>query len=469
MFDLEKYGDHLCLQDEYRSLSYSTVNQATKLLASNLYERSLVLCLCENSIASLIGYITFIVHGHVPLMVDATQKLSDLLDIIYEYKPNYVWVSTNKIFEIEGCQISYRFEDYALLKLPKNDHSFFNMYADLQLLLSTSGSTGSKKFVRISKKNLLSNTLSIIQYLGIKQKDIAITTLPFSYSYGMSVINSHLLAGATIQVTKFNVIQKEFWEMVKNRNVTSLSGVPYTFDMLRRIKFERFQLDSVRYITQAGGKLNQDGLNYMQRISEEANILCFVMYGQTEASPRMSYLPAEQLKVKLGSIGMPIQNGYFELIDQNGKKISEPYLSGELIYYGPNVALGYASNFKDLANGDEWRGRLQTGDVGYFDKEGFYYITGRLKRFIKIYGNRTSLDEIESALLSFFKFAEFVCFGRDDCLVIGCVGTVDDREIINYVVRSFLINRQAIKFISLTEIPRLENGKPDFNSLSAYI
>jgi len=464
MFDLIKYEKNPCLEGNGRLYSYKEIHQKVELMRPFLCDRNLILCLSENSIPSLIGYITFMVLNQVFILVEGSQKPEVLGGIIADYDPEYIWTQELHLVWLPAGEVVYRLENYVLLKLAKISQGRTEINDRLQLLLTTSGSTGSSKFVRLSRANLEANATSIIEYLQICDKDVAVTTLPFSYSFGLSIINTHLLAGASIQVTDLTPLSKDFWELVQQKHISSLSGVPYTFDILKRIKFERFDLKSIRYLSQAGGKMTEQGLNYLKQVANEKGWPCYVMYGQTEAAPRMSYLPAEYLDTKPGSIGRPVPGGNFYLIDEFGETIQTSLKQGELVYTGANVAMGYATGKGDLNRGDDWHGRLHTGDVGYRDEEGFYYITGRLKRFVKIFGNRVSLDEVESLLHLTFRECEFICSGDDDFLRIGYTGGVGSDEVVAYISRHLSIHKSVIKCSAIKEIPRFNNGKINYGS-----
>ncbi len=429
----------------------------------SLNGRKLILCICENSVPALVGYIGFMVHGQVPILIDAAQQPGGLQHILEDYDPDYVWLPESRNADLSLGEIVHRFDHYLLVRLPRRQE--MALHPELQLLLTTSGSTGSSKFVRVSRGNLLANASSIVEFLGIRSDDVAITTLPFSYSFGLSIVNTHLLVGASIQVTELTPLSREFWNLVESKRVTSLSGVPYTWDMLRRIKFERFQLDALRYLSQAGGRMSDEGRSYLARVSRERGWPCFVMYGQTEATARMSYLPPVWLAEKSDSIGRAIPGGHFEIVSEAGQICDAAYEKGELVYYGPNVTLGYAVTRADLAKGDEWNKRLPTGDLAYRDEEGCYYITGRLKRFVKLFGNRVSLDEVETLLNAGFKGAEFICLGQDDRLQIAFVGDVEENELVTFVSQQLSIHRSAIRCTSLREVPRLSNGKVNYAAL----
>lgn len=427
--------------------------------------RNIVLCMCENSVPSLMGYISLMLNGQVPLLLEGSQPVSSAAALVAAYRPSYLWLDEERCCEFNEATVVYRFGHYVMLRTSwANSPPAIN--EQLQLLLNTSGSTGSSKMVRLSKANLMANAAAIISYLDIRECDVAVTILPFSYSFGLSIVHTHLLVGASIQVTMLTPLSRQFWMLVQQRRVTSLSGVPYTYDMLNRIKFERFDLPAIRYLTQAGGKMSQQGLSYLKRLSAEKGWRCFVMYGQTEASARMSYLPPEWLERKLGSIGNAIPKGRFEIVDADGHLIVDPKVPGEIVYYGENVALGYASGTGDLALGDEWVGRLPTGDLAYRDEDGFYYIVGRIKRFVKIFGNRVSLDEVETLLQGAYPCCEFFCYGQDDRLCIACVGQAERDSLLAFVTRQLSIHHSAIRCDFIAEIPRLANGKVDYNALN---
>lgn len=465
MFNLTRFSKNPCLDGDGYTYTYEQVYETIAPLKNLIDGRRLIVCLCENTLASLLGYIGFLMQQQVLMLVDAEQKSNTLLDIIACYAPSYVWLSEERSKQLGLNDIVFQLHDYVLVRLPFVIGQDAVIHQKLQVLLSTSGTTGSSKFVRLSLDNLQANAKSIISYLNIQTSDVAITTLPFNYSFGLSIINTHLMAGASIQVTRLNPLSRDFWEIAQKKGVTSLSGVPYTFDMLRRIKFERFKLDNLRYLSQAGGRLGSDSMQYLLRLQKEKNMPSFVMYGQTEATARMSYLPAEYLQQKIGSIGLTIPGGRFELTDEQQTVITAPNVKGELIYYGPNVGMGYAKNREDLALDDQWSGRLCTGDIAYRDEDGFYYIAGRLNRFIKVFGNRVSLDEVEIMLQSNFAGGEFVCSGQDDTLLVAYVGEFDKNQITVCISKQLGLHHSVINCAQLEEIPRLGNGKINYSAI----
>ncbi len=330
------------------------------------------------------------------------------------------------------------------------------VHPDLKILLTTSGSTGSPKLVRLTEKNLSANAESIVQYLKIQSSDRTISTLPFSYSFGLSILNSYLLAGASIVLTDKAIVSKEFWQSMKENKVSSLSGVPTILKMLSTLGLKRLSLENVRTITQAGGKLDLKTWEQLQAFCQEKGISFYPMYGQTEATARISFLEPEFTKSKMGSIGKAIPGGNLWLEDQ-GQKINSANQKGELIYQGPNVMMGYAQVAEDLALGDVNQSILKTGDLGYFDDEGFYFITGRAKRFIKINSQRTSLDEIESQLAQ--AEMQVICSGEDEMLRV--LTTSSPEKVLEYLTESLRIPKYCVEVRGVNEFICNNNGKID--------
>jgi acyl-coenzyme A synthetase/AMP-(fatty) acid ligase len=310
--------------------------------------------------------------------------------------------------------------------------------------------------VRLSYKAVHENAVSIAQYLNITASERAVTTLPFSYSYGLSIINSHLYTGASIVLTDASIISKEFWETIRLHQPTSLAGVPYTYQMLHRTGFTKMDFPSLRKLTQAGGRLDPKLIRTFGEFAEQKGIKFFVMYGQTEASPRISYVPSERLLDKVGSIGVAIPGGRLEVADD----------TGELVYSGPNVMMGYAEARPALALGDELNGVLRTGDLGYADDDGYFFITGRLKRFIKMGGNRIGLDEVEKALQDALNISISVG-GKDDSLLAFLES--DDASKVDLckelLKTKFAIHHTMVRLKLVSQLPLLPTGKKDYSAL----
>ena len=432
--------------------TYSQLNNFIKAFQMYFQElpRSLGFIYCQNNLASLISYVASLQEKQVICLLDANlnEKLNQ--ELLKLYEPDWIWAPKEKIFDgyknLQG-EFGYCFNVKDRLDRP--------FYPDLAVLLSTSGTTGSPKMVQLSYGNLQENAQSIFSYLNIHPSHRAITTLPMQYSYGLSVINSHLLKGSSLVLTEKSILTKKFWDLVSNYKVTSFSGVPFTYEMLYKIGFLEKHYPSLKVMTQAGGRLDTHLKKEFQRVLSDRNVDFYVMYGQTEATARISYVPPTQLAYKIDSIGIPIPKGALE-IDLN---------TNELIYTGPNVMLGYAYSWNDLNNGDELKGRLPTGDIAKCDKDGFYYIVGRRKRFIKLFGLRINLDDVEMLVESTLNI-KIYSVGNDKKVVIVGKGITDADLVKKLIAKTYKIPANVVKVMNMeSEIPRFPNGKINYKQL----
>ena len=468
MWDLGKFSDNVAVITENgERVSYSALADYCSLLTRHIPHRCLVFNLCRNELGSLVGYTAFLNAKIVPLMLKADLDENLLHELIKAYKPDYLNVPSEMVEKFADCKIVYENLGYALLKTVFD--SAYPLHDDLALLLTTSGSTGSPKLVRQSYKNIESNTKSIVEYLSLDESERTITTLPMNYTYGLSIINTHLAVGASIVLTDKALMRKEFWQQLKEYEATSFGGVPYTYEMLNRLRFERMDLPALRCITQAGGKLSPALHEKFAKWAIEKNKKFVVMYGQTEATARMSYLPAEKSLEKSGSIGVAIPGGKFSLIGDDGSEITTPEIAGELVYYGDNVTMGYAECGEDLIKGDERNGRLETGDVATFDKNGFFYIVGRKKRFLKIFGNRVNLDETERLLKAEFVNSDFACGGVDDKMSVFLTNESLKDAVLTFLTNTLKLHASAFKVCPIDAIPRNESGKVLYNDLPSGV
>jgi len=436
-------------------LTYGELNHKCAALRSELNperRNKLGLVLGRNSLDSVAIYIAALQAHHSVALLDYKLDKNLIDHWVVHYKPDWIY-SSDREHEFVGYSLTSHPGGVNLWSNPPVGFRAIN--SDLALLLSTSGSTGSSKMVRLSYKNLSSNARSITQYLGISKDERAITSLPMSYSYGLSVINSHLDAGACILLTDESIMQKRFWDLLRSGNVTSMAGVPFTCQTLLRMNLLEKYLPSLGALTQAGGRLEPKLIEQMSALVKSKRWRFFVMYGQTEATARISFVPPEALESKIGSIGIAIPGGNLRIEDK----------TSELIYEGPNVMMGYAENAADLNKGDELHGVLHTGDLANVDQDGYFTITGRLKRFIKIFGQRYSLDEVESLL-----FREMgvhaVCCGSDDKL---CIALEDAGQLaqVERVLQDLLhLHASAHQVKEMQTIPRLNTGKVDYIALT---
>lgn len=467
MWDLLKYSNNTAvIEEDGKRHTYADLKNECDKLANEIESgRCLVFCLCRNSYASLFGYVTFVNNRIVPVLLDAHLDRELLHSLIENYHPDYLWLPGEMVNEFEFSE-KYIAHGYSLVKTPYTHE--FPLFHELALLLTTSGSTGSPKLVRQSYKNIEANTKSIVEYLELSETERPITTLPMSYTYGLSIINTHLWVGASIIMTQKTVMNREFWQQFKEFQATSFGGVPYTYEMLDRLRFIHMNLPSLRMMTQAGGKLSPELHKRFAEYAENTGKRFVVMYGQTEATARMAYLPYQKSLEKYGSMGIAIPGGKFTLIDEGGNIITEPDVVGELVYEGDNVTLGYAEKGEDLIKGDERHGRLVTGDMAKIDSDGFYYIVGRKKRFLKIFGSRTNLDETERMIKAAFPDIDVACGGVDDKMWVFITDGSKKNEVLSFLTKKLQFNHIAFEIKAIDEIPKNDAGKKLYTALERY-
>lgn len=467
IFSIEKKpGDAQALvSSDHTRVTYGELCAFTAEMGQFLSGRSLVFCLCENAPGAVAGYLAMLETHQVPLLLEADLR-REQLDAFYRvYEPSWFWAPVGSASDLAGygCEKVYEAYGYCLWK---TGFTPAPMHEKLGILLATSGSTGQAKLVRLSRTNLEVNAASICAYLDLDERERPITTLPMQYTYGLSIINSHLLAGGCILMTKDSYVQKGFWDFFAEQAPTSFGGVPYTYEILKKMRIFRSQLPSLRTVTQAGGKLSEDLQTEVAQWADKYGVRFFVMYGQTEATARMAYLPSEHCLEKPGSIGIAVPGGKFSLADEQNRPVAEAFVEGELIYEGANVSLGYARRKEDLLLGDENNGILHTGDLAKRDADGYYYIVGRKKRFVKIFGVRVGLDACEQILRRRFPDAEIACVGSDDHLEIY----VTDRETADgaadYLSEYLRLNRKGFAAFYLEELPKNESGKTRYAQLA---
>ena len=436
------------------------IEQSDLFINSFLRKRELIIFLCNNTIDSISLYVSFINNGVVPIIINSDIEESLIIDIIEKYSPSYIFSPiTHQNYDFNYSEF-LTYNSFTVLKARNLFQT--ELDSELAILMSTSGSTGSPKLIRISYNNLLSNAISISNYLNLNSDETAITNLPMNYSYGLSIINSHLYVGAKIVVTKKSIIQRDFWELLKINNVTSLSGVPYTYEILKKLRFFKMDLPSIRYITQAGGKLSNSIIKEFANQCLSKNIDFFVMYGQTEGTSRLSYLNPDKILEKLGSVGKAIPGGEFRLVNDKNEKIELANIEGELVYIGKNVMLGYASEKFDLSKAAELNDTLYTGDLAYKDEQGYFFITGRKKRFIKIYGNRFSLDEIEDHIKN--NGIESACTGDDDKLKVFITDINNKNKVYN-ILKKLKIQKSAFQILNIKTLTKNSSGKVLYSKL----
>lgn len=440
------------VDEQGASLSYGDLAQRVAAAAAHLRskgERGLGMLSCGNRLDSLVAYLGCLQAGHVPLLLPEDLSSDLLQTLVDRYQPDWLMGGQAHGSTLDGSGIALQWTPQAL---PMGS----GLHPALGLLLSTSGTTGSPKLVKLSYDALQANAQAIAQYLEIGPHERALTTLPPNYSYGMSVINSHLQAGACLVLSSVSAMTREFEDTLRRYEVSSIAGVPYTYQMLHRTGFGKRDLPSLRTLTQAGGRLDDRLTRAFQELASTRGWRFFVMYGQTEAGPRMSYVPPERLAEKIGSIGIAIPGGELQLAPD----------TCEIVYRGPSVMMGYARDRAELATGDELRGTLHTGDLGRVDSEGYFFVTGRLTRFVKLTGNRIGLDEVEQLLQRELGVPVSVG-GRDERMVAWIEGNDDGLldKAKALIFDRFGLHHSLYRLRLVERLPLLPTGKKDYGAL----
>lgn len=444
---LESFGNSVALNTEAGEvISYlqlaSYADDRVKCLGK---EKLLVKLGFANTLESIYAYIGCLRAGHAILIVDPSSDTPDS-DLTSTYKPD----------------IFFNPDTGQLETLGDNDPSQSEIHPDLALLISTSGSSGNSKAVRLSKQNLHSNAHSIVEYLHPTTEDHALLTLPLFYCYGLSVLHSYLMAGARILVTEPVIARSDLFDVLIKYEITSFACVPYSFEFLEYQNFRQQKLPKLRYITQAGGRLAPESVKQYADWAQKNGKEFFVMYGQTEATSRMAYLPPDLLKEFPDFMGLPIADGAFRLVGEDGKDIDLLDTPGELIYTGPNVMMGYALSRDELAL-DKATLELSTGDIALCNSSGLYKIVGRKSRFSKLYGKRLNLDDVERYLQELKTPA--YCVSNDKSLFI--ISEEDELPdfIVEKVAKRFSLSSSDIVCHMVDTYPLLPSGKIDLKGL----
>ena len=415
-------------------------------------DRGVVLILCKKNFETVVAYCGALRNNIVPLLVDSLTSAESITELVELYQVEYIVSATE--FDMPGYKVSGVLKSVCLLERVKPASSVIS--DELCLLLPTSGSTGDPKCVRMSSTNLSSATQSIVRYMEMTSDRKSISSLPLHYTFGLSVLNCALESRSQFVLTDLSWLDRDFWGLVEHHEVTDLSGVPFMFEILRRVKLKESILENLVCVNQAGGRLDPKLTEYFLNLFEPKNITYLTMYGQTEASPRISYVPVEQARNKIGSIGIPLDIGTLKTDSPDEKS------EGELIYSGPNVCLGYAKSRDDLSLGDANFGVLHTGDIGVIDSDGFATIVGRKKRFAKVFGMSVNLDALEALAKSVVEQSAVIA--RDDhVVVVESEGKA--KELREYLLTRVSFPARSLKCITVEELPFKSSGKLDYQYL----
>lgn len=446
---------------EGQCLTYGELAEIMKETGKYISSGCIVFCLCRNTVGAVSGYLGLTQNEAVPLLLSSSidrQLLNNLLKI---YKPSYIWMPEETELEYGKQKTIYRKLGYRLVK---TGNPPYPLHPQLELLMTTSGSTGSPKLVRYRKGNLESNARNVAKAFGWSREERGICDLGMQYTMGLNVINSHLYAGAMVLLTTYNLMSSEFWDYIRDKKATNFTGVPFSYEILSRLHFTEMDLPHLTTLAQGGGKLTDRRFTEYAEYAAKNNKRFVATFGTTETAARLSMLLPEYALTKTGSIGKALPEGDMFLIDESGRVLPEGEAEGELCYRGPNVTMGYASSREDLLKGDEWQGEYHTGDLAKRDKEGFYYITGRRSRFLKLLSYRVSLDQCETMIRQEMGI-ECACTGTDEKMKVYLTDESSKKDVIDLLTQKTGLFRSLFQILTVPEIPRNESGKIKYREL----
>ena len=449
--------------DSGYTMTYADICDTIEAFAALDLPRSIIFCLCENCAGSLIGYMAFENNKQVPLLlsVGLDWELRSRLESMYT--PSYYWVPERKEKEIGGKKI-YSAYGYVLLE---TEYEPYPLNDKLSMLLTTSGSTGSPKLVRHKYGNLEANAENVAKVFSWSVDEVGICDLPMNYTMGLNVINSHLVVGASVLMMKANLMDPVFWEFIGANGGTSFCGVPFSYEVMRRIGFDKMDLPKLYTLAEGGGKLTDKMFKWIAKYAKNSGKRFCATFGTSETSARIAFLDPEMALKKVGSVGKAIPNGELFLTDEVLNL--DGSATGEFSYRGPNVTMGYALNRDDLMKDDEFCGEYRTGDIAMRDADGFYFIIGRKGRFLKLFGLRVSLDETERILKTQYQNADFVCTGDDQRMNIFCTDEEIKDKIVPFISAKTNLHKSAFRVFVIETIPRNEYGKVKFAELNELV
>lgn len=441
--------------DKGNRATYKELAEKAEGIGKYIEERSLILILCDHQMETLEFIYMMLYLNRVPLLLasDINEEMLEHLTAVY--KPQYIYCSHKE--NIHG-----RYHHELGLKnhvLVETNRTGYETHPELALLLSTSGTTGSAKLVRLSYANLYDNAKQVCLHLGIKRGQKGLSPLPFYHVYGLTFCIQHWHCGATVLVTEELAIGRKFHDFYIRERANNFAATPYTYHMLQKIRFwDQEKLNYLHCALCAGAQIPKEEHKELVSIMQEK---FWNMYGTTESTAIVLGIHFNENSMKLGSIGKAVGN----------VKTDVEHGTNELVIKSKSVCMGYAEHGSQLAEGDINHGILHTGDVVCVDEDGCFYITGRLKRFVKILDRRISLDDIESYLNNKYADIDFACIGKDDRIFLFYteMENMSDKEVSSLLDRSMKIPSRFVSFMHLKSLPRNETGKTDYRRLEGMI
>lgn len=460
--DLDKIEPNniAAIDDVETKVTYGELCKYAHIFNNVIPSRSVVFLLCINNVGALVSYISMVENGIVPLLLneDIDEELFNAL--LIKYKPQYICKQTHLVNK-EKESIVAELAGYSYIKTNNPDYP---INESLELLMSTSGSTGSPKLVRYKKGNLEANAKNVAKAWGWTNSERPICDLNMNYTMGLNVINTHLYVGATLLLISCNITEVKYWNFIKKYKATNFTGVPFSYDILWKLRFNKMQLPSLKTLSVGGGKLSNIMFKSIVNYVNENNKRFIASFGTTETAARISMLDSKSSAIKIGSIGKAIPEGKMYLIDSSGKEILESPAEGELVYTGPNVTMGYAYNYLDLRLKDDFNGVYETGDIARRDEDGYYYIIGRKSRFLKLLGYRVSLDQCEQLIKDEFGI-DCACVGNDEKMIIFIKDNIAKETITQFLAKKTSLNSNLFSVEIKRELKRNKSGKILYNEL----
>ena len=413
VFDLDRDG--IAVIDDGREVSYRELASLASRSVEGLEPHTVKIVRNKQDLSTVALFVGCVNRGVVPLMLPDTMapELFERLRSTYEGKPTD---------------------------------------SELALLLTTSGSTGSPKLVRIGRAALAADNKMSEVLFELDSSTRMTMILPICYAWGLSVVCSVLEAGGTLVMTRKTVMDPELADVMRDARATHVAGVPYMYEALDRFRFFDGDFPSLRALLVSGGALAPALRRKYAEFAKGRGIAFFEGYGQTETTGVMTTIRTDVHLDLIGSIGKSENGGRFRVED------------GELVYEGPIVAMGYAVCAEDLMKGDEWKGVRRTGDMAKIDADGYVTLTGRASRFLKIFGNRVSLEEVENLVKDGFAGAGCAATGADNDLHVFVCG-VSAADVEKFLVAKLHFNATVVKVHVLDSIPLNANGKTDYPKL----
>lgn len=489
---VDKRPDAIALVNDDEEITYSELwvkvtNVSKYLICEGLNKGDRVALLLNNSVEYIASYYGVLAAGGVSVALNTAAKYRDLSNWVDHCGAKWLiadsshsdikqllskYVNRLNVLLTKNEKGNDEFKSVKLLEsiLGESNESALNnikpvAWDDVAAIIYTSGTTGSPKGVTLSHGNLFKNTHSILEYLKLTGSDSIVNALPFYYSYGNSILHTHLAVGAKLVLVNNMMYPKIVLENIEKERATGFSGVPSTFSLLlNRANMQSFNLSSLRYVTQAGGAMPPANIRKFMEILPDIEFV--VMYGQTEATARLSYLPPKMLHKKMGSVGIAIPGVKLEIRNKLGNKVKQDEV-GEIYAYGENIMQGYwdaPELTQSVVNG----GWLATGDLGRYDQDEYIYIVGRSTEMIKTGANRVSPNDVEEVLSDIDGVEEVAVKGVEDELmgqvikayiVLASGADLDKKKILSFCKKNLASYKipKIIEFID--ELPKTSSGK----------